>query len=524
MAREIRLYFLATTLVVLLSCILPCFLAPPSAFAFVGDLTSCQHSGDETVRVCFADPPLIVNHCAGTISPNFQISRANDVPYYFAFRIFVDLGEGDVSLFDQPVDVGHGAGERTYLLTDNDAVTQAGSTNLTIPFKGDGSYYIQLTVYASGLAPLTKESVRVPLYDHPLIRSVVVGVSQYDNGGDKGSGRPVINLRHADSDARAFAAMLTQLFPGSSPVLLTSDQTKPDELPTPDNILIRLSQAVRDPGLCGDNDWFIFYFSGHGVLSSDGRNIRHYVSTKALDPSDLPSTAIWMGDLLPKIEKIGAGNKLVILDSCFSGSTHRADTFSGDNGKGIKFLRKSSQFSSKVQYVLNGKIVDAFQAVNDPDASLPTVSMSNIDRARGRALYLAAAKSDHEAEEGFEKTIRPGVIEFTPSDIESEEQQKSGHGLYTFLLVWRLESQLPESSNYKEVLGLDPQTPSNRDECNLDFMTARRLIDGDFVDKIKKTSGSELQQPDFNQTPTDLPPVKCMLIPVQRGSNVQPNQ
>jgi len=486
------------------------------------DATSCQLGGDETARVCFADPPLVVNHCDGTISPNFRISRKDDVPYYFSFRVFADLGNGDVALVDPPKEVGHGAGERTYLLTDNDAVTQAG-TSLMIPFKGDGTYYIELTVHAKELAPITKTSARISLRDHPFIKSIVVGVSRYDNGADdQASGKPVLNLRHADNDAHAFSEMLKQLFPDSpEPVLLTTDKTSVDALPTPDNIMAELSRAVQDPGLCSENDWFIFYFSGHGVLSSDGRNTQHYLSTKLLDPSNLPSTAVWIGDLLTKIEHVRAGNKLIVLDSCFSGTTRAPDTASSGGEKGLTISQRPS--SSKVQYVYKGKSVGPFQSVNDPDAHRPATSMNNIDFAGGRALFLAAAKSDHEAEEGFEKPKPTGGIVFTPSDLESPEQKEFGHGLYTFSLVWTLESLLPKQLKYKEVLGGDLHLTSDSDQCTLDFMAARSLVNGDFVNKIERTSGSDLQKPDSTQTPQDLPSIKCMLPPVDRGFDVQPN-
>ena len=523
-AGILRLLISCKTGAIVTACVLAIWVGFP-VLTFAEDATSCQLGAGETVNVCFANPPLLVNHCDGTILPDFQISRKDDVPYYFTFRVFADLGGGDVSLFDQPTDVGRGTGENVYLLTDKDAVTQAGVTYLTIPFKGSGSYYIEVTVYAKGLAPVTKTSARIGLEDHPLIKSVVVGVSQYDNGGDTASGKPVMNLRHADSDAKAFAGMLSQLFPDSpSPVLLTSDKAAPTALPTPDNIMTELSNAVKDPGLCADNDWFIFYFSGHGVLSSDGRNIRHYVSTKSLNPSDLPSTAIWIGDLLPKIEHVRAGNKLVVLDSCFSGTTRAPDASPGSSGKGVKILRRSSPYSSKVQFVVNGKTVDAFQAVNDPDAYAPTDFMTRVDHARGRALFLAAAKSDHEAEEGFEKTTSAGAVEFTPSDTESEEQKQSGHGLYTFFLVWKLESQLPKGAKYKEVLGGNPPVVNSGDQCALDFVAARDMVNGEFVNKITRTSGSDLQKPDYIQTPQDLPPVKCILTSSDGGSDALPNQ
>src|SRR6202166_5325268 len=89
------------------------------------DATSCQLGGDETARVCFADPPLVVNHCDGTISPNFRISRKDDVPYYFSFRVFADLGNGDVALVDPPKEVGQGAGEETNSRTKTTPVTTA---------------------------------------------------------------------------------------------------------------------------------------------------------------------------------------------------------------------------------------------------------------------------------------------------------------------------------------------------------------------------------------------------------------
>jgi hypothetical protein len=489
-------------------------------FSMKADDASCSLSGDENVHVCFANPPLTAIHCDGTIVPSFRIARRNDAPYYLTFRVFADFGSGDTSLVDPPKEAGHGTGERTYLLTDEDAITQA-ETDLSIPFQGDGNYYIEVTVYAKGIPAITKTSSRIALHDQPLVKSIVVGVSRYDNGSDDNTdGKPFLNLFHADSDAHAFYAMLTQLFPHSPPILLTSDQTNSDLLPTPDNVMNQIKLAVKDPGLCSDNDWFIFYFSGHGVLSSDGRNIQHYLSTKSLDPANLPSTAIWVGDLLTKIEQVRAGNKLIVLDSCFSG-THwgGADTTVDSGEKGVTV---SKHYPSKVQYVYKGKAVGPFQAGNDPDAQRPSTTMNNIELAHGRALFLSAAKADHEAEEGYEAPKPTGGIIFTPAGGETSEQKANGHGLYTFSLVWDLESLLSKRFKYDEVLGGKEHSTNNSDKCTVDFMGARDLVNADFVNKIEKTSGSDLQKPDSIQTRRDLPPAKCTLPTIQGSSDAQP--
>jgi hypothetical protein len=521
-AKTDRLLFsqLPTTKVLGLTTVILMLVAIPPAFA--DDSTSCQLAPGESISVCFANPPLQVTHCNGTISPEFQISRKGNAPYAFSYRVYADLGNGDFPFPDQSIIAGEDTNGHKYLLTDENAVGQLPTNYLAVPFRGDGSYYIEVAVRAQGLPPVTLTSSPVVLHDAPLIKSIVVGISHYDKGSDNTAGQSIVNLLHADSDAKAFAAMLAQLFPDSPPpVRMTSDDTALP--PTVDNIMGELTQAEKDPGLCSDNDWFIFYFSGHGVLGSDGRNIRHYVSTKTLDPSDLPSTAIWIGELLPKIEKIRAGNKLVVLDSCFSGSSRTPDpSLGGNEGRGIRVLHKSSKQSSKVEFVINGKPVNAFQVVNDPDSYAPITFTTNVDHAQGRALFVAAAKANHEAEEGFEQVTPSGIV-FTPSDTESEEQKQFGHGLYTFSLIWRLESQLPRASVYKEVLTADQGLLSDADECALNFVAAHQKVTAEFVDKVTKASGLEVQQPDFNKTPEDLPSVRCKLPPAARNQNGQPH-
>ena len=58
--------------------------------------------------------------------------------------------------------------------------------------------------------------------------------------------------------------------------------------------ICRMRQRLRT--LCGDNDWFIFYFSGHGIVGatkqSNGNQIfGHYLSTKQFDPKNLTRTS-----------------------------------------------------------------------------------------------------------------------------------------------------------------------------------------------------------------------------------------
>lgn len=473
--------------------------------AYAADASTCQPA-DSGVNVCFGSPPLQVVHCDGVIAPNFQIVRRHNEWYYFTYRLYANFGAGDVAVSD-PITIGQGTADKPFTLKDDNAVKLAGRY-LLVPFKRNAQYYyLSVTVYTAEYAKVERSSPPIPLPDAAVIRAVVVGISGYDKSQDPTSG--LSDLVHADSDAKSFTNLLRQAFPDSRIALLTSDAPQNDDLPTYDHIMRELSAAANDPMMC-TNDWFIFYFSGHGVLGSDGKHIHHYLSTKDFDPSKL-QTAIWIRTFVSALESIQAGNKLIVLDSCFSGTSrsYEAPSDSGD-GKSVKQLQKSAS-SSKVVFVFDRSVVKSVDLVNDVDDSAASDFTSYEKNEDNRAAVFAAAQATTEAEEGVVRSSADGGGVFTPSDDENPDDHGRGHGLYTFFLLREIESQLPEDSTFKEVLGIDLHNTANADQCSVNFLGAQKKVMAEFVDKISKRSGSQVQQPDLTKTPTDLPTINCSL-------------
>lgn len=496
---------LARAVTILLASLAVTHFLPRAHATARGDASSCQSDGGG-VGVCFGSPPLQVIHCDGVVSPDFRIVRPHNEWYYFTYRLYANFGAGDVPI-SEPITIGKGTNEKPFTLKDDNAAKLAGRY-LLAPFKQNAQYYyFTVAVYTSEYAKFERSSPSVPLPDAATIRAVVVGISGYDKSQDPTSG--LSDLLHADSDARSFSNLLRQAFPEAHIALLTSDAPQNDDLPTQDHIMRELSVAARDPLMC-TNDWFIFYFSGHGILGSDGKHIHHYLSTKDFDPGNL-QTAIWVRPFVSALESIQAGNKLIVFDSCFSGRTRSYEAPAENaNGKSAKQLQKSTS-SSKVVFVFDRSVVKSLDLVNDVDDSAATDFTSYEKTEDNRAAVFAAAQSTTEAEEGIVKAAADGGGVFTPSTDEDANDRVKGHGIYTFFLLKDIESQLPQDSNFKEVLGIDLHGNANADQCKVNFLGAQKKLMGEFFDKITKTTGSQLQQPDLTQTRDDLPPITCSL-------------
>ncbi len=138
--------------------------------------------------------------------------------------------------------------------------------------------------------------------------AVLVGVDDYDDGAFP-------RLRFAADDAMAVAEVLHDtMFGGFDElVLLTGrDETgRADILATLDDIAATLHR----------NDTFVFYFSGHGTLSTDdsGRTSL-YLCTRDTDADRPQSTALRV-DLLQRFFKnrVHCRRKVMVLDSCHNG-------------------------------------------------------------------------------------------------------------------------------------------------------------------------------------------------------------
>lgn len=134
----------------------------------------------------------------------------------------------------------------------------------------------------------------------PRIFAVVVGVADYYGN--------LSDLNYSDDDATIFYRYLKQAFPtemegGSSRLLLNRDATKANVI-----------KAIREVfSQSTDNDFIIFYFSGHG-------------SPGYFCPTDYISQRIDHSEVKEMFRRSNAKYRLCIADACFSGSIGSGST------------------------------------------------------------------------------------------------------------------------------------------------------------------------------------------------------
>lgn len=458
---------------------------------------ACVGTKQQPVVICFDDRPLTVNHGKGEIDLHFHVGllpfdNGIQPAYYFTYQVAKD---GVVGQLENPL-------ESKFLLTEPDPIPQV-SDNMHIPYQDSGTFSITVTVYAEGRDPISLASPSRYLSDTVFVTALMVGISRYTSPS-------IPQLIHSDEDAKSFDAFLKATIPdGLQTTLLTSDASDPSKKPTVKNISDAISAEKLAPHSPSNDDWFIFYFSGHGVVGSNetlvgdkGVVATHYLSTTLLDPANLDTTAIAIEDIFQWIRRLPAGNKIVILDSCFSGSSKRFHPVS-TGGSGAKDVPPQPR-SYKVAYILGKGVVDPYEfASRNPNKGSGDllVFRDTADKEEAdsrRALYLSAAFSDHQAEEGFEQYSQPG-LDFTPSDEEKDEQKDYGHGLYTFVLLWNLLTQLPKEAVLPEILKGQKPSPSAVGSCQIDFSSAHLIGAGDIA-RLQRASKATDHPRDY-QTP-----------------------
>jgi hypothetical protein len=138
--------------------------------------------------------------------------------------------------------------------------------------------------------------------------ALVVGVDQYDDDAFPG-------LRFASRDARAMAEILDDpMWGGFDDVVVLSTHARTSRV----EILAAIDELTAT---LQRNDTFLFYFSGHGTLSTqDSGQTSLYLCARDTDADRPASTAIAV-DTLQRIFKtrVPCRRKVMILDSCHNG-------------------------------------------------------------------------------------------------------------------------------------------------------------------------------------------------------------
>ena len=152
---------------------------------------------------------------------------------------------------------------------------------------------------------------------------VAIGISSY---------QAIRNLRYAAKDAKDFYYLFANNIGdiGYSSLLIDSEATL---------AAIRSSIGVELERLLGADDTLFFFFSGHGAtaVSQDGEGCSNYLLP--FDASDdIPSTCISTEYIRDRLLRVVCKNKLIIVDSCFSGSIN-SKAYSQINLKSAKPIK-----------------------------------------------------------------------------------------------------------------------------------------------------------------------------------------
>lgn len=131
-------------------------------------------------------------------------------------------------------------------------------------------------------------------FGRPRVFAVIVGIADYQGTGS--------DLTYADDDARLFCSQLKKAMPLETTAgdvrLLTNDDATQQ----------KVTNALQEVfGKSGDNDFIIFFFSGHGAPGY-------------FCPSDIYTGKLHHSAIKSYFKSSKAAYRLCIADACFSGS------------------------------------------------------------------------------------------------------------------------------------------------------------------------------------------------------------
>lgn len=451
----------------------------------------CAASAEKPVAICFPERPLRLQRCRGVLVPDFAIDvwrppETATVGYRVSYQLIIDGKDGPIAQMqlDNPAAFPH---TQTPDLSREE-----------LPFTQGARYGLRVTVTPEAMAPYSRVSAETTIEDKPRIRGLVLGVSNYADSAN--------DLNYTAKDAEVFYTIFNHLLGENFDVQLdlrTSTNKKPlDKL----SILNAIREIGEQPfdsesRLCGDKDWYVFYYSGHGIVAVDG-NVKNpipsrYLSTPEFDRLNIPRTSIRVTELANMVFDTSVNNVLVVLDSCFSGSHDRRLT-SRTSGSG-----RGSGGGEAARRTQSGKLLDDFvdgqastarliegipkaDGAGDAEAFKQRLGLHAANQRHG--LVLSASSVDREAEEGpvrYELQDGERLLLFQRASVEeNRQQQRTGYGLYTFALLANLLAQLPRGANVDALLP-DGLPPSGQ-KCELNFERASN----DARSQIEKLAGS----------------------------------
>jgi uncharacterized caspase-like protein len=218
---------------------------------------------------------------------------------------------------------GYGVGDVVLMLNDTEIasnedralkIKRAGLSVKTFSIKLQNGLN-ELKVYAYDQSNKVKSEelvhdvvAKYAVNTQPKLYAVSVGIDQFKDSS--------FNLKYAEADATLFGS---SLYKGSKSMFseVHIDYMKKMEGTTKEAILSAL-ENLKD---ISANDFFVFYAATHGV-QIDGK---YYLITSNVDSTDIESIkkeAISEEELKKAFSKIPTANKLLLFDTCYSGSVN----------------------------------------------------------------------------------------------------------------------------------------------------------------------------------------------------------
>lgn len=183
---------------------------------------------------------------------------------------------------------------------------------------------------------------------------IAIGIAKYQN---------IRNLQFADKDANEFYYLfknnMTNI--GYKKLLINNEASL---------AAIRNALGVELEENVGVDDSLFFFFSGHGgeAPSQDGSSLATYLLP--FDASaDIENTSISIEYLKNRLEKINCVNKIMIIDSCFSGPI---------NSKAYSVINyKSTKGIKTFENTISGKGQVTFTASKSDEAAIEDIELKN---------------------------------------------------------------------------------------------------------------------------------------------------
>lgn len=180
--------------------------------------------------------------------------------------------------------------------------------------------------YSDTLSVLSNQRVE----SKPNLYVIAVGVSTYKNNS--------YNLKYAENDAKSLSLTLKNKFSQSEYSTVTVRQLM-NEQATVTSIVaafVEVATVIRP------NDRFIFYFAGHGALTTAGTNQDFYLITHEIESMSAENLLRQSGLSTRRLQalflNIKCEKKALILDACHAGAL--TTTLAEEQSGATKFLRQ----------------------------------------------------------------------------------------------------------------------------------------------------------------------------------------